>query len=180
MRTIWKLDECLSFDRIQSDTRLLSLQVRPAASDASKSCVQLISIIEHRRGIVQFDETAQTLRLNGTLTVAVVVIPYSKPETDSWGWTLRLYYFPKCDLIFAGRMDNSNTKILDYFLLPRSACPRTILRFTERNLARFNSYKLASLSEFFAIAAQHSGATARDSADHCSYLSRTSPAQRVR
>lgn len=110
---------------------------------------QLVSTIECRGGVVKFDEKSQTLELNGTLTIAVVIIPYSKPKTDLWGWTLRLYHFPRCDLILAGRIDKTNTHILDYYLLPRSVCPSTILRFTDRNLIRFKSYKLRSLTSFY-------------------------------
>ena len=109
----------------------------------------LISRVGRQGGTVHFDEASQILRIDGTLAVAIVIIPYIKPKTDSWGWTLRLYYFPKCDLILAGRLEKENTEVLDYYLVPRSACPRTILRFTERNLARFRQYKLHSMNAFY-------------------------------
>ena len=111
---------------------------------------QLISDVERQGGTVQFDETSQTLQLNGTFTVSVVIIPYLRFETNVWGWTLRLRFFPKCDLILAGRLDKANTRILNYYLLPRSVCSRTVLQFTERNLVRFKSYKLQSLAAFYA------------------------------
>ena len=110
---------------------------------------KLISDVERQGGIVQFDDTSQTLRVNGTFTVSVVIIPYLQFENDLWGWTLRFRFFPKCDLILAGHFDKANTRILNYYLLPRNVCSRTFLQFTERNLVRFKSYKLESLAAFY-------------------------------
>ena len=111
---------------------------------------QLISDVERQGGTAQFDATSQILRLNGTLTVSAVIIPYLRFETNVWGWTLRLHFFSKCDLILAGRLDKANTRMLNYYLLPRSVCSRTFLQFTEQNLVRFKSYKLQSLAVFYA------------------------------
>jgi hypothetical protein len=110
---------------------------------------QLISAVERRGGTVQFDEMSQSLRLNGTFTVAVVIMPYLRFQTDVWGWTLRLHFIPKCNAILVGRLDKTNTKIIDYYLLPRSKCSRTFLQFTERNLPRFKSCKLKSTKAFY-------------------------------
>jgi hypothetical protein len=43
---------------------------------------QLISIAEKQGGIVEFDEIAKILRINGAVTIAVVIIPYQRSETD--------------------------------------------------------------------------------------------------
>jgi DNA invertase Pin-like site-specific DNA recombinase len=105
-----------------------------------------IGIVERGGGKIQYEETSRTLRLNDRLNVAIVILAYSEPKSDLKGWTLRLHCFPKCELIIAARMDKANAKILDYHLLPRSVCARTILRFTAGNLAQFKPYRSKSLS----------------------------------
>ena len=108
---------------------------------------QLISVAERRGAIVQFEEASQTLRLDDTITVAAIVIPYNYDCV--WGWTVRLRFFPKCDLILVARVHRRYKTILDYYLLPRSKCSRTILQFTEQNLPRFKPYKLDSVEDFY-------------------------------
>jgi hypothetical protein len=106
----------------------------------------VISAVKNVGGVAQFDEASQCLRIDGAIVIAAVIIPYSVPKNDLPGWTLRLYYFPKCDFILVGRLNDASSKILDYHLLPRCACSRTILQFTKNNLPKFKSFKLRSIS----------------------------------
>jgi DNA invertase Pin-like site-specific DNA recombinase len=110
---------------------------------------RLISSVERNGGKVQYDEKSKTLRLNDDARVAVVIIPYQEPRTDVAGWTVRFYFFPQCELIVAGRMDKTNKRILDYYLIPRKTYHRTVLRITESNLSKFRKFKLRSFPAFY-------------------------------
>jgi DNA invertase Pin-like site-specific DNA recombinase len=110
---------------------------------------RLIFIVEQEGGTLHFDETTQSLQLDGKLVIGTAILPYLQFDARAWGWTLRYRFFPDCDIVLAGRLNTANTKLLGYYLIPRSVCPRTILQFTEQNLDQFRSYKLRSLQEFY-------------------------------
>ncbi len=78
---------------------------------------QLISAIKNNA--VAFDETEQVVRINDSMTVAVFVLPYLTGNPLP-GWKLYFDRVGACDAFFLVRMEKTNTRALDFHLLPRS------------------------------------------------------------
>ncbi|MBS0247545.1 MAG: recombinase family protein [Proteobacteria bacterium] len=110
---------------------------------------RLISCTENGGGTAKYDERRKTLKINQTTDVGVVVIPYTEPRTDVAGWTLHNFKFFRGDVIFAARLNRKNSRVLDYYLLPRSVCPGTVLRFTRQTFPQYRPFKLRSPSLFY-------------------------------
>ena len=110
----------------------------------------LISGVMREGGRVDFNETAQHLIINETLTVGIMLVPYARTKFDVPGWRLYTNHLPKSDVILLTRTTKSSAeKILDYHLIPRVFFTRQTLQLTDRNIKQFKQFKLLSLSEFY-------------------------------
>lgn len=124
---------------------------------------RLIESVERNEGSVSYGEKSQTLRVNDSITVSTVVIPYLSRNEQGKGWKLYFEWLPECDLILLVRMNKANTKVLDYHLLPCPAFARPSFRFTDKNLSQLKQYKLASPAKFYPLCMKLSSAL-RDTA----------------
>jgi DNA invertase Pin-like site-specific DNA recombinase len=110
---------------------------------------QLTSLAGGRAGVITYDEERQVLQVDGELAVAVVVLPYlAAYNTIKPGWKLYFDRLEECDAIFLARMNKKNTKILDYYVLPRKAFSQPSVRFTEVTIKQFRRFRLRSLAAF--------------------------------
>ena len=111
---------------------------------------RLTSTVHHSAGTIVFSEDKQVIQIDGSLAVAVVILPYlPRSNTVLPGWKLYFDRLEKCDAILMARMDKSNSDILDHFLLPRNLFDRPSFRFTETTIKQFKRYQLRSLAAFY-------------------------------
>jgi len=111
---------------------------------------RLTSTAHYTAGTTIFSEEKQVIQIDGTLAVAVVILPYlPRSNTVLPGWKLHFDRLEECNAILIARMDKSNMGILDHFLFPRTLFARPSYRFTEETIKQFKRYKLRSLAVFY-------------------------------
>lgn len=102
-----------------------------------------------KRNAIAFDEKKQTLIIDESTTVAVIVLPYLSPKRNPQpGWKLYFDRLVDCDAILVVRMNCPNTEILDFHLMPRNIFKKPSFRFTQDRMKLFDKYKLRSVSAF--------------------------------
>jgi DNA invertase Pin-like site-specific DNA recombinase len=115
----------------------------------------LTSIVPRQGGTIRVHPESQVLEIDGGVRVGNVIVPFTKHrdyrnERAFRGWILRLEFFPsQSQLLLIVRMNLSNTKILDYHLVPRTVVPGRSMRLTEATISQFSRYRLKSLSNFY-------------------------------
>ena len=111
---------------------------------------RLTSTVHYSVGKIMFSVEKQVLLIDGSIAVAVVVLPYlPRSNTVLPGWKLYFDRLEKCDAVLIARMEKSNNDPLDYFLLPRNIFSLPAIRFTETTVNQFARYKLRSLAGFY-------------------------------
>jgi DNA invertase Pin-like site-specific DNA recombinase len=103
-------------------------------------------------GRVDVDDAGGLLRINGQLSVSVVLSRYQTTDAGSPRWQVRLGSEP--DLTIAVRMDGANESPLDYYLLPALDQPAGRLRLREDNGAELDTFRFDSLDYLYGMAEQ--------------------------
>jgi len=107
-------------------------------------------------GTVAHDPSNDLLTINREFTASITIARCFQTEAGSLRWKLRLDTPLKPNLTVAVRMDRSNSKPLDYYLLPRLDMRDAVLRLTEYNGLSLDAYRFDSLAPFFQMAARTS------------------------
>ena len=111
---------------------------------------QLTSTLGFQAAAIKFNEQQQVLQVEGQIDVAVIVLPYlARDNTVRPGWKLYFERLEKCDVILLARMNRVNTKINDYYLLPRNAFYGQSFLFTDDTVKQFKRYRLRSPAAFY-------------------------------
>jgi DNA invertase Pin-like site-specific DNA recombinase len=103
----------------------------------------IITAMDKRRTSVTFLPELYLLTINRGLTVGMAVARSVANGTGvgpSRRWEVRKLKYRKSDLTLVVRMDSSNTKIKDYFLMPTANLPRSRdnrMRISSRNFGEF-------------------------------------------
>ena len=103
-------------------------------------------------GQVEVDEAAGVLRVNGQLSVSIVLSRYETTEAGAPRWRVRTASEP--DLTIAVRMDGANEAPLDYYLLPALDVGAGRLRFREENGAELDAFRFDTLDYLCGMAEQ--------------------------
>ncbi len=104
-------------------------------------------------GVVLFDEPHQVLEVDGTLSVAVAVVPFWRPKrTGLPGWKVHFDRIEPCNALLLARIIKGKKQVLDYHLLPRRMFRQPSFRFTDETIKPFKQYRLKSLSAFYRVA----------------------------
>jgi DNA invertase Pin-like site-specific DNA recombinase len=103
-------------------------------------------------GHVEVDEAAGVLRLNGQLSVSIVLSRYETTEAGAPRWRVSTASEP--DLTIAVRMDGANEAPLDYYLLPTLDVGAGRLRFREDNGAELDTFRFDTLDYLCGMAEQ--------------------------
>lgn len=101
---------------------------------------------------VQRDPETELLILNGELSVSLVLSRCLRTSAGRRRWLLRFEDRHRPDLTIAVRMDETNEKIHDFYLLPAIDRMETNLRLAENNHVLLDSYRFDDLEFFFAMA----------------------------
>lgn len=103
-------------------------------------------------GRVAQDATTDILTLNGEVTVAIVVARCRQTMGGSLRWKIRLDTALRPALTIAVRMDASNQRPHDYYLLPRLDMRDAVLRLAEHNGLSLDAYRADTLDPFYRMA----------------------------
>jgi DNA invertase Pin-like site-specific DNA recombinase len=115
----------------------------------------MAEIIEKLRQIgsmVAVDEETDLLCVNDEWTVSVVLCRYQQTSAGSARWVIRLDEGLKPDITIAVRLDETNTGIRDYYLLPALDMTWEKLRLAEENGIYLDAYQFDALDYFYGMA----------------------------
>lgn len=103
--------------------------------------------------VAQHPET-DILTVNGEFTASVVIVRCRETHAGSLRWHVRFDAGLSPDITVAVRMDRSNRKPLDYYLLPKLDMSVPRLRLAEDNGISLDCYRFDSLQPLFAMSAR--------------------------
>jgi DNA invertase Pin-like site-specific DNA recombinase len=101
---------------------------------------------------VSIDEKTDMISVNEEWTVSIVLCRYQQSEAGTARWVIRLDEGLKPDITIAVRMDETNTGIRDYYLLPALDMTWGKLRVAEENGIYLDAYQFAALDYFYELA----------------------------
>ena len=114
----------------------------------------VVAGIERVGGSVARDPVTGLLTVNHEFTASVVIVRCFQTSAGSLRWKLRLDTRLKPNITLAVRMDRSNEKALDYYLLSRLDMRDAILRLAEFNGLSFDAYRFDTLEPFYQMSAR--------------------------
>jgi DNA invertase Pin-like site-specific DNA recombinase len=101
---------------------------------------------------VSIDEKTDLILVNEEWTVSIVLCRHQQSEAGTARWVIRLDEGLKPDITIAVRMDETNTGIRDYYLLPALDMTWGKLRMAEENGIYLDAYQFAALDYFYELA----------------------------
>lgn len=110
--------------------------------------------IEEAGGSATCDPATDLLTINREFTASLLIVRCFQTSAGSLRWKLRLDTALKPNLTVAIRMDDSNEKPKDYYLLPRLDMRDAVLRLAEYNGLSLDAYRFDTLAPFFQMAAR--------------------------
>ena len=113
---------------------------------------EVLHSLEAHGGQVAVDPMTDLVRLNGMLTVSVVLARCQSTPADALRWKVHLDASLGPDLTLVIRMDPQNQAPLDYYLLPALDLQEAQLRMKEDNGLFLDGYRFESLEYFFGMA----------------------------
>lgn len=113
---------------------------------------EVIAKIEELGATVKRDPTTDILAINEEFTVSVVIARHTQTEAGSSRWKIRFDALLRPDITVAVRMDHTNEKALDYYLLPRIDFSQPSIRLAEENGAILDTYRFETLHYLFYMA----------------------------
>jgi hypothetical protein len=101
---------------------------------------------------VSIDEKTDLILVNEEWTVSIVLCRYQQSEAGTARWVIRLDEGLKPDITIAVRLDETNTGIRDYYLLPALDMTWGKLRMAEENGIYLDAYQFEALDYFYEMA----------------------------
>ena len=115
---------------------------------------ETISGIQHAGGQVEQDPATELLTINDEFSASIVLARCRETAAGSLRWHVRFDMGLCPDLTIAVRMDQANSKALDYYLLPRIDMTFERLRLAEHNGLSIDAYRFPTLEALFEMAAR--------------------------
>jgi DNA invertase Pin-like site-specific DNA recombinase len=115
---------------------------------------EAISEIERIGGRAMQDDANDILIVNGEFTASVLIARCQQTPAGSFRWRFRLDHRPFPDITVGIRMDRSNQKRLDYYLLPRIDLASCRLWLAQDNGICLDAYRFDTLDHFVELAAR--------------------------
>lgn len=111
-----------------------------------------ISSIENIGGRISRNPVNDLLNINGEITASIAIARCQQTPAGSFRWKIRLDTGLTPDMTIAIRMDRSNEKPMDYYLLPMFEMTANHLRLAEENGLILDAFRFTTLDYFFAMA----------------------------
>ena len=112
----------------------------------------VISQIRQLGGKVSPDDKSGLLNINGEFTISLVIARCQKIPSGIYRWNIRLDLVLRPDITVVVRMDESNKRAFDYYLLPACDMELDFLRLAENNGIYLDVYRFDSLDYLFGMA----------------------------
>ncbi len=113
---------------------------------------EVVRMLESRGAKVVPDADMGALRINDLYTVSLVLSRCRKTDSNRLRWEIRLEQSHSPDLTIAVRMDPSNAKALDYYILPHIDLQARRVRLAEDNDAYLETFRFDTLDFFLGMA----------------------------
>ena len=124
------------------------VRFRSIVSELVENAIRAIELLG---GAARFDRDTNLLWINDEFTASIQPVYCNNYRQQTPRWRVRLKANPKADLVVAVRMNESNTDVLDYFLLPRIDMVGTFLWLRRRNRFEIDAYRYNSLAPLFGL-----------------------------
>ena len=112
---------------------------------------EVISRLKTNGAIVTLDRETRTVRVNGNFSLRLSVVRCLKSPDGRVRWWLPKRPSSACDITIIARMNDDNTRILDYFLFPANEHPRRRLLVTAENSVVLDVYRFETLEHIYRI-----------------------------
>jgi hypothetical protein len=113
---------------------------------------QIVAGLNRLGAAVETDAATDVLLVNHEYRASVVLTRCIKNEAGSSRWCIRFEHGNHVDITIAARMDEGNSGIKDFYLLPRIDVTLPQLRLAENNGTMLDGYRFDDLNYFFALA----------------------------
>jgi DNA invertase Pin-like site-specific DNA recombinase len=101
-----------------------------------------------------FDQTTDILRINGKLTISMLIARCRRTASGRLRWTVRRRTNMARDLIIALRVDQTGINVMDYLLLLATNFPVDRMEFSEINRFRIHSCRFETIGALWSAISQ--------------------------
>jgi DNA invertase Pin-like site-specific DNA recombinase len=115
---------------------------------------EIIAGLETAGGHVVCDPVSQLLSINGEFTASIVMARSFETSTGALRWRIQFDTGLIPDVTIAVRLDRSNERPLDYYILPSIDMNASRIRMAEDNALSLDAYRFETLTFFYSMAAQ--------------------------
>ena len=121
-----------------------------------KLVAEIVAGFEEAGGSVVCDPASHLLSINGAFTASIVLARSFETQAGSLRWQIRFDTGLAPDITIAVRLDRSNERPLDYYILPSIDMNTGRIRMAEDNAFSLDAYRFESLEFLYSMAAQTS------------------------
>jgi DNA invertase Pin-like site-specific DNA recombinase len=117
---------------------------------------EIVAGFERAGGFVVCDPLSHLLSINGEFTASIVLARSFETPAGALRWQIRFDTGLAPDLTVAVRLDRSNERPLDYYILPSIDMNNGRIKVAEDNALSLDAYRFESLDFLYSMAAQTS------------------------
>src|SRR5258707_2599079 len=117
---------------------------------------EIVSGLENAGGSIVCDPISHLLLINREFTASIVLARSFETQTGALRWQIRFDTGLAPDVTVAVRLDRSNERPLDYYILPSIDMNTGRIRMAEDNAFSLDAYRFESLEFLYSMAAQTS------------------------
>ena len=117
---------------------------------------EVVAGLENAGASVVWNPVSQLLSINGEFTASIVLARSFETQAGALRWQIRFDTGLAPDVTVAVRLDRSNERPLDYYILPGIDMNASRIRMAEDNSLSLDAYRFESLNFFYSMAAQTS------------------------
>jgi hypothetical protein len=117
---------------------------------------EIVAGFEKAGGFVVCDPVSHLLSINGEFTASIVLARSFETQAGALRWQIRFDTGLAPDVTVAVRLDRSNERPLDYYILPSIDMNTGRIRMAEDNALSLDAYRFESLEFLYSMAAQTS------------------------
>jgi hypothetical protein len=117
---------------------------------------EIVAGLENAGGSVVCDHVSQLLSINREFTASIVLARSFETGTGALRWRIHFDTGLIPDVTVAVRLDRSNERPLDYYILPSIDMSASRIRMAEDNALSLDAYRFETLNFFYSMAAQTS------------------------
>jgi hypothetical protein len=117
---------------------------------------EIVAGLENAGGSVVCDPVSQLLSINQEFTASIVLARSFETSTGALRWRIQFDTGLLPDVTVAVRLDRSNERPLDYYILPSIDMSASRIRMAEDNALSLDAYRFETLDFLYSMAAQTS------------------------